>query len=108
LISPANNGTIRDAIISTISEKTSFKIIERTDLDQILKEQGLQLKDIMDEKTMIQHGKIKGVQGLLMGRVLGMESGFMSYTIQVHLKLDDVEKGEIVFAKDFNAYAVSP
>lgn len=103
-----DNGSIRDAIIAAITEKTSFKIIERTDLDQILKEQGLQLKDVMDEKTRIQPGKIKGVQGLLMGRVLGMESGFMSYTIRVHLKLDDVEKGEIVFAKDFNVSAVSP
>jgi hypothetical protein len=91
-----------------VAQKTSFKVIERADLDVILKEQGLQLKDVMDEKTRIQHGKLKGVQGLLMGRVLGMESGFMSCTIRVHLKLDDVEKGEIVFAKDFNVTAVSP
>jgi curli biogenesis system outer membrane secretion channel CsgG len=103
-----DDGTIKNAITSIIAEKTTFKIIERADLDQILKEQGLQLKDVMDEKTRIQHGKIKGVQGLLMGSVLGMESGFMSFTIRAHLKLDDVEKGEIVFAKDFNVTAVSP
>lgn len=103
-----DSGEIRDAIIAAITEKTSFKIIERTDLDLILKEQGMQLKDVMDEGTRIQPGKIKGVQGLLMGRVIGMESGFMSYTVRVHLKLDDVEKGEIVFAKDFNVSAVSP
>lgn len=103
-----DDGTLKNAITSVIAEKTSFKIIERADLDQILKEQGLQLKDVMDEKTRIQHGKIKGVQGLLMGSVLGMESGFMSYTIRAHLKLDDVEKGEIVFARDFNVTAVSP
>lgn len=103
-----DDGTIKNALTSIISEKTTFKIIERADLDKILKEQGLQLKDVMDEKTRIQHGKIKGVQGLLMGNVLGMESGFMSFTIRVHLKLDDVEKGEIVFANDFKATAVSP
>jgi curli biogenesis system outer membrane secretion channel CsgG len=103
-----DDGAVKNAITAIITEKTSFKVIERADLDMILKEQGLQLKDVMDEKTRIQHGKLKGVQGLLMGKVLGMESGFMSYTVRIHLKLDDVEKGEIVFARDFNVTAVSP
>jgi hypothetical protein len=103
-----DDGTIKNAVISAIAEKTTYKIIERADLDQILKEQGLQLKDIMDEKTRIPHGRIKGVQGLIMGKVHGMESGFMSYTIKLHLKLDDVEKGEILFSRDFTVMAVSP
>ena len=103
-----DDGTIQNAITSAITEKTNFKVIERKDLDKILEEQGIQLKDIMDEKTRIQHGKIKGVQGLLFGKVLGMEKGFLSYTVKVHLKLDDVEKGEILFSKDFNIKVVSP
>ena len=104
----ADDGTIKNAITSAVTEKTTFKVIERADLDKILEEQGLQLKDIMDEKTRITHGKIKGVQGLLMGKVLNMKEGFMSYDIKVHLKLDDVEKGEIVVSKDFSVSAVSP
>jgi hypothetical protein len=103
-----DDGTVRDALTSAITEKTTFKVIERADLDKILSEQGLQLKDIMDEKTRIEHGRIKGVQGILFGKVLGMESGFMSFTVKVHLKLDDVEKGEILLSKDFNISAVSP
>lgn len=103
-----DKGTILNAITSAITEKTSYKVIERKDLDKILDEQGVQLRDVMDEKTRIQHGKIKGVQGLLMGKVLEMGSGFMSYSIRLHLKLDDVEKGEIVFSKDFSVTAVSP
>ena len=103
-----DDGTIQNAVTSAITEKTNFKVIERKDLDKILEEQGLQLKDIMDEKTRIRHGKIKGVQGLLFGKVLGMEKGFLSYTVKVHLKLDDVEKGEILFSKDFNIKVVSP
>jgi curli biogenesis system outer membrane secretion channel CsgG len=102
-----DDGTIKNAITSAITEKTPFKVIERADLDKILEEQGLQLKDIMDEQTRITHGKIKGVQGLLMGKVLSMEEGFMSYTIKIHMKLDDVEKGEIVVSKDFSVSAVS-
>jgi len=103
-----DDGTIKNAITTAITEKTSFKVIERADLDKILTEQGLQLKDVMDEKTRIEHGKLKGVQGLLMGKVITMKEGFMSYTIKAHVKLDDVEKGEIVLSKDFDITAVSP
>jgi hypothetical protein len=103
-----DDGTIRNAITSAITEKTSFRVIERTDLDKILEEQGLQLKDIMDENTQITHGKIKGVQGLLFGKVVSMREGFMSYSIKANVKLDDVEKGEIVLSKDFDITAVSP
>lgn len=103
-----DDGTIKNAITTAITEKTSFKVIERADLDKIFTEQGLQLKDVMDEKTRITHGKIRGVQGLLMGKVVSMKEGFMSYSIKVHVKLDDVEKGEIVLSKDFDISAVSP
>jgi len=103
-----DDGTIRNAITSAITEKTSYKVIERADLDVILKEQGMQLKDIMDEKTKIQHGRIKGVQGLILGKVLGQASGFMSYAIDVNLKMDDVEKGEVVFSRNLSGKAVSP
>lgn len=103
-----DDGTVKNAATSAITEKTTFKVIERADLDKILSEQGLQLKDIMDEKTRIQHGKIKGVQGILFGKVLSMDKGLMSFNIKIHLKLDDVEKGEIVVSKDISASAVSP
>ena len=103
-----DDGTIQNDVTSAITEKTHFKVIERKDLDKILGEQGLQLKDVMDEKTRIKLGKIKGVQGLLFGKVLGVEKGFMSYTLKVHLKFDDVEKGEILFSKDFTSSVVSP
>lgn len=103
-----DDGTIKNAITSAVTEKTTFKVIERADLDKILEEQGLQLKDIMDEQTRITHGRIKGVQGILFGKVLSMDEGFLSYTIKVHLKLDDVEKGDILFSKDFGVTAVSP
>lgn len=103
-----DDGSVRNALTAAITEKTDLKVIERTDLDKILKEQGLQLKDILDEKSRITHGKIKGVQGLLFGQVTQSEAGFMSYNLKVSVKFDDVEKGEIVLAKDFSVSAISP
>jgi len=103
-----DDGTVRNAITNAITEKTAFRVIERADLDKILAEQGLQLKDIMDEKTRIQPGRIRGVQAVMFGKVGGMEKGFMSHTVKVHLKLVDVEKGDILFSKDFDTTTYSP
>ncbi len=103
-----DDGTIQNAVISAITEKTRFKVIERKDLDKILEEQGIQLKDILDKKTRIQHGKIKGVQGLIFGQVLGWEKGFLSESLKVNLKFDDVERGEILLSKEFRVKVVAP
>ncbi len=103
-----DDGTIQNAVTSAMTEKTRFKVIERKDLDKILEEQGIQLKDILDEKTRIRQGKIKGVQGLIFGKVLGWEKGFLSESLKVNLKLDDVERGEILLSKEFRIKVVAP
>jgi hypothetical protein len=102
------NNLVRNAVTSVINEKAPCKVMERVDFAKILAEQGLQLKDIMDEKTRIRHGRLKGVQGLLMGDVYRLESGFMSYHVKANVKLVDVEKGEILLSRDFEASAISP
>lgn len=103
-----DDGTLKDTVISTMIGSSSFRVIERADLNKLLDEQGLQFKDIFDEKTKIRYGKIRGVEGLLMGKVLDMKEGFMSYNLKVYLKLVDVERGEILFAQSFNIVTVSP
>jgi hypothetical protein len=103
-----DDNMVKNAVISAINEKTPHRVIERIDFDKILAEQGLQLKDIMDEKTRIRHGRLKGVQGLLTGDVYTSRSGFMSYHIKANVKLLDVEKGEVVLSREFEVSAVSP
>jgi len=98
----------KNAVTSAINEKTPRRVIERVDFDMILAEQGLQLKDIMDERTRMRHGRLKGVQGLLMGEVYSAKSGFMSYHLKANVKLLDVEKGEVVMSREFDVSAVSP
>ena len=103
-----DDGMVRNAVTSAINEKTPHRVIERIDFDKILVEQGLQLKDIMDERTRTRHGRLKGVQGLLMGDVYSSKSGFMSYHIKANIKLLDVEKGEVVLSREFHISAISP
>jgi hypothetical protein len=103
-----DDNMVKNAVVSALNEKTPHRVIERIDFDKILAEQGLQLKDIMDEKTRIRHGRLKGVQGLLTGDVYSSKSGFMSHTIKANVKLLDVEKGEVVLSREFEVSAVSP
>jgi hypothetical protein len=103
-----DDSMVKNAVISAINEKTPHRVIERIDFDKILAEQGLQLKDIMDEKTRTRHGRLKGVQGLLMGDVYSSKSGFMAYHIKANVRLLDVEKGEVAMSREFDVSAVSP
>ena len=103
-----DDNMVKNAVTSAINEKTPHRVIERVDFNKILAEQGLQLKDIMDERTRTRHGRLKGVQGLLMGEVYSAKSGFMSYHIKANVKLLDVEKGEVVLSRELDVSAVSP
>ena len=103
-----DDNMVKNAVVSALNEKTPHRVIERIDFDKILAEQGLQLKDIMDEKTRIRHGRLKGVQGLLTGDVYSSKSGFLSYHIKANVKLLDVEKGEVVLSREFDVSVVSP
>jgi len=103
-----DDGTVKRAIISAITAENTLEVVERTDIDKILSEQGFQLKDIIDERTRVKPGKIRPVHGLLVGEGLVLRNTSMSSAVRVHLKLLGVESGEIVFAKDFNSTVSSP
>ncbi len=87
-----------------------FEVIERTDLDQILSEQGLASTGIVNEDTGAITGKIRGVDFLLIGTVT--KCGFTKKPIQVgnfkqektiielgiDFRLTDVNTGRIVLS----------
>ncbi|MFA6412042.1 MAG: CsgG/HfaB family protein [Syntrophales bacterium] len=103
-----DDGSVRRAIETALQSTGTLSVIEREYFDTILKEQGLQFRDIIDEKTRVQHGKIKGVQGLVIGKVEKSETGILSYKIHLHLKLVDVESGEVLLTRDHIVISVSP
>jgi hypothetical protein len=49
--------------------KKGYMIVERSRVDQVLKEQGLGLTGAIDQSTAAEIGKILGVQGLIVGSV---------------------------------------
>ncbi len=58
-------------MLTTIADNTDrFEVIERAQLNQLLKEQGLE--GVVDPEELAQPGRVKGVEYLLIGKVTNM------------------------------------
>ena len=74
-----------------------FKVVERTKIDEVLKEQKLQMSGCAEE-CLIDVGEILGANQIILGSI-GKIGGL--YTLSA--KLVDVESGELLMASDFDA-----
>ncbi len=74
-----------------------FKVVERTKIDEVLKEQKLQISGSVEE-SLIDVGAILGANQIILGSI-GKIGGL--YTLSA--KLVDVESGELLMASDFDA-----
>lgn len=98
-----DDGGLARSLTVRIKNSTNYHLIERQDLNRLLEEQGVQLSPISDDRRPVTPGKIKGVEGLLMGKITAKHDTPFYYSIDVYLKLDNVEGGDIVFAQQFSA-----
>ena len=74
-----------------------FKVVERTKIDELMKEQKLQLSGCVEE-CLIDAGKILGANQIILGSV-GELGGL--YTISV--KIVDAETGEMINSSNYDA-----
>jgi len=98
-----DDNTLAEALTAAIKSATRFHLMERADLQKLLTEQGIQLGPIMDPRSVVEPGQIKGIEGLLLGRIVKKVQTPLYSSIQVFLKLDNVETGSVVFARTFEA-----
>jgi len=103
-----DTGRLAEALSQAFGQEGHFVLVERPNLETLLAEHGLQVSDLVDETERIEPGRIKGVEAILFGRVVGRRPGFLSYNTKVNLTLDDVQSGEVKFMQNFQATAVSP
>jgi curli biogenesis system outer membrane secretion channel CsgG len=68
-----------------------FSLLERSDLDKILKEQALQQTGAVDENTAVQLGKVVGAKLTISGNV-----DRLGNTYQISARLADVATGEVL------------
>jgi hypothetical protein len=90
-----------------IKTNTRFHLIERQNLKTLLDEQGIQLSAITDVRDAVVPGRIRGVEALIMGRVDKKTLSFFYSQMDIFLKLNHVEGGEVLFARNFTARHIS-
>ena len=86
-----------------------FTVIERTQLDKILAEQGLSLAGVLqDQQSII--GKIKGIDAIIVGSATIsngfaglLNGGYRDYISNCSARLIDVVTGEILFAATYTS-----
>lgn len=82
-------------VISALMELDQFKVIERDEVNKILREQGFQNSAFTEKVTDKDFGQITGVDYIVTGTAGDDETG----DVVVNLRIYDVYRGEILSAK---------
>ena len=91
---------LSDMLINTLYESGKFSIVERSQINQVLKEQKFQASELTNEQ-LAQVGRILGVESVLIGTVNFLAEhknldGSMTGEYNVDIRAVDVESGEVV------------
>jgi hypothetical protein len=83
-------GAIRDNLISKLQQTGRYRVLERSQMEQILKEQGFQNSGVCDgSDCAVEMGKLLGIQQMVVG-----SAGVVGNTYTLNLRLVDVTTGE--------------
>ncbi|MBN1648226.1 MAG: hypothetical protein JW874_09350 [Spirochaetales bacterium] len=82
--------TVRDLFLKIFSRSNIFSVIDRKAMQEIMKEQELQLSGITDEKSAVELGNVLNAQVILYGSVGETGDSFV-----ISCSLVDVETGEV-------------
>ncbi|MFH0922174.1 MAG: CsgG/HfaB family protein [Fibrobacterota bacterium] len=94
-VAPLSKG-LADMMITELSKIKSLKVIERADLDKIIREAGLSQAGITDESAAQNLGKLLGADLLLLGSFNNSFGG----ELRIDARLVKVETGETVKAEE--------
>lgn len=97
---PNSGSTVAD-IVSTQLLDLDFTVVERTRLQQLFEEQGLQLRSADEQANAIRIGRLTGAKAVVVGAVQQWETqkgkGADKSFVALSLRLVDVETGAILF-----------
>jgi TM2 domain-containing membrane protein YozV/TolB-like protein len=82
-----------DLFVSTFVEQGRITVVEREKIESILKEQTLQVSDLVNEKTAVQVGMLSGAQIIVVGNVSPVADMFL-----ISARAIEVESGKVVAA----------
>lgn len=87
--------SVTDKLVTQLVNLRRFKVMERTALEKVLKEQKLQVSGIVDEKTAVNVGKIAGADAIVIGDV-----NVVGGVAKVSARVIDTETSETIVAKE--------
>jgi TolB-like protein len=85
---------ISNMVRTDLVKMDKFIVVERTQMDAIMQEQGLQMSGCTDESCAVQVGRLVSANKILIGEV-----GSMGKAIVITVRIVDVEKGVSDFAE---------
>lgn len=80
---------LADMAVNRLLKQERFKLIERSRIELVLKEQGLQQTGVVDERTAVRLGKLLGASALLIGSFIESKE-----KIRVDARIVAVESGK--------------
>ena len=100
-VNPDLSEVLTDRIRAQLLQNSSFKVMERSQMDAILKEQGFQssIYACQDEDCALDLGRMFAVRHLVLGNVSKVGNLYA-----LSLRMVDTESGEIITEKYFDCY----
>ncbi|MDZ7268040.1 MAG: hypothetical protein ONB48_09935 [candidate division KSB1 bacterium] len=107
-----------DMLITTLVKSGKYRVMERTQMDKLLQEQGLGMSGVVTPQSAAQAGKMLGVEIAIIGAVtefgykkmstggalkkigIGASVGKQSAVVAVDVRFVDVNSGEIIKAEN--------
>lgn len=111
----------QDVFVTELVKSGKFRVVEREQLEALMREKGLTLSGDVDPSTAVKVGKLLGVNYLLtgavteygvtdksahgrsVGRLPGFSAGKRSFVAALNARLIDTSTGEIVWADEASA-----
>ncbi|VAX16821.1 hypothetical protein MNBD_NITROSPINAE02-955 [hydrothermal vent metagenome] len=104
--------SISDMFTTELLKTYKYKLIERSQIEQVLEEQALGLKGVTDSALALKVGKMLGVDGVIVGTVpeygLRAVGEYELPAVGINVRLIDGETGSIVWSITDSAIAGKP
>jgi len=90
-ISQAGAQTLTERLRSRLVNTKAFHVLEREQMDEVLKEQGFQQSGCVSDECLVEIGRLVGVEQMVGGSI-----GKIGQTYTLDLRIIDVSSGRIV------------
>ena len=110
ILAKGSGGTVADVMVTQLLVLGKYKVIERSQIERIIQEQGLSQAGVVDVSTAQEAGRILGVEAVVIGSVTEyqMKKGHVplyitniptrSYSVGASARIVNVETGEILYS----------